>query len=111
MLKSVAVVHVRGIAWTVANKSEEVECLVMASRLSKSDDEGTDAEIELKNGANIDSKSIRAGIDDLPGGAESEDEIFATVNVDVELGIVIIIKSHGIPNTKNSRRRCERQTN
>jgi hypothetical protein len=71
----------------------------MASRLSKSGDEGTDAEIKLKNSANIDSKSVYAVVDDLPGGAESEDEMPVTVNVDVELGIVIIVKSHGIPNT------------
>ena len=51
MLRSVAVVHVRGTAWTVANKSGEVECLVMASRLIKSDEEGNDADSELKNGA------------------------------------------------------------
>jgi hypothetical protein len=100
MVRSVAVVHVRGTAWTVGNKSGEVECLVMASRLIKSDEEGNDAKSELKTGANIDSKSIHAVVDDLPGGAESEDEIVVTVNVDVELGIVIIIKSHEIPKTE-----------
>jgi hypothetical protein len=89
-----------------------VECpLMMVSRRAKCDEIENGAEDKSEEDVDISAKAEHDVVDDLAGTLEFDDDVVESVNVDKQVGIVIIVEAHRIPKYRHNRRKCRRRKN